>query len=170
MQRSSSSKVSVPKVDDSVITGAADGNESGIRPKSLQVSNDKKNLSVLPVIYTIWRDILPECVMRTARAPMIPIAAWLAALIFMVVGVRWEAWSPSWRRREVPARHDWQPVSATASMLAVSVGPRRVDLTPRSSMHRHSESGELRRKNEKNLELALRAKRTFNQRCFVHGY
>ena len=85
----------VHEADDSVITGVAEGNESGIRPRSLQASIDKNNLSVLSVMYTIWRDILPECTIRTAMAPMILMAARLAALIFMVVGVRWEALSPS---------------------------------------------------------------------------
>ena len=70
---SSSRQVSVHEVNDSVITGAAKGNESGIRTSSLQASIDKKNLSLLSVMYTICCDILSEYIMCVARTPMFPI-------------------------------------------------------------------------------------------------
>ena len=60
--------------------------------------------------------------MRRARAPIIPIESWLAALIFIEVGVRWDVLRPSSCKSDLPARHDWQPVSAIANVVILLVG------------------------------------------------
>ncbi|GFO47135.1 hypothetical protein PoB_007364000 [Plakobranchus ocellatus] len=93
---------------------------------------DKKNLSVEWEKYTVWRVVLGsmDCVkpvIRKIRALTIPIVFWFAALIFIEVGVRWELFNPSRFRKEVLTRQDWQPVSATARMVVVLIGPHRVD-------------------------------------------
>ena len=62
-------------------------------PSSLQASIDRKNLSVASEMYTTCRVAVgclacAEQVMRRAMAPNIPMEFWLAALIFIEVGVR----------------------------------------------------------------------------------
>ena len=86
---------------ESVVTAESqEGNELGIRPRSLQASMDKKNLFVASEKYTIWRVVFGcndfvKHVMRRTRAPTIPMESWFAALIFIEVGVRWEVFRPS---------------------------------------------------------------------------
>ena len=72
--------------------------------------------------YTIWRVAIacPDYVVtvsRNTKAPTITMAFWLAALILIEVSMRCEMFKPKYRNKGIPARHDWQPVSATAGMV-----------------------------------------------------
>ena len=83
-----------------VMAASQEGNDCGMIPSSLHASIDMKNLSVASEIYTTWRVVLGclnlvKRVMRNARAPLILIASWFAAFIFIVVGVRWDVLRPS---------------------------------------------------------------------------
>jgi hypothetical protein len=71
---------------------------------------------------------------RKVRAPTMSMSPLLAAVIFILTGIKCCFPSPSFFRRFVPARHDWHPVSAMAGQGMVRVGFEIVEVKPRLRM------------------------------------
>ena len=59
--------------------------------------------------------------MRSTNAPTMSIRLLLAAVILIETGLKCDLLRPSLVNRFVPAKQDWQPVSAMASKLTVGV-------------------------------------------------
>lgn len=70
--------------------------------------------------------------MRSMSAPSIAIEFWFAAFIFIDVGIMSFLSMPRRSRTEIPARQDWQPVSATATDLMAFVALLNVGCIPRA--------------------------------------
>ena len=66
----------------------------------------------------------------TGSAPSIRIGLWLAAVIAVVVGIRFSTFNPIFCSTASPARVDWHPVSAIAGTCVVSVGLVNLGLCP----------------------------------------
>ena len=99
------------------------GNLSGMIPSAWQALLFRYILSVLLVIYTIWRvefevvTFFPE--MCRIRAPKMLILLLIAVLIFISTGTSWCSGRPNDLISWMPLKQLWHPVSAIAEKVIV---------------------------------------------------